>query len=183
MIGTGRISAGLVALALSVGAPFGAAAQSLGETLATAYRNSGIIEQNRALLRAADEDVAAAVAAVRPVLNWSGSVTRDFSSSVTAATGGREIDSVRTQAGIALTSELTLYDFGRNKLAIDAAKETVLSTREQLVSVEQDVLLRAVAAHMNVRREMENVALRENNLRLITEELRAARDRVSRWAR
>ncbi len=177
MIGTGRLSAGILALVLAGLSPVTGAAQSLGDTLSTAYRNSGVIEQNRALLRAADEDVAVAVAAVRPVLNWSASVTRDFSSAVTGGSFGREVDTVRTAAGIALTSELTLYDFGRNRLAIDAAKETVLSARESLVSVEQDVLLRAVAAHMNVRREMENVALRENNLRLIREELRAARDR------
>ena len=36
-------------------------AQSLADTFVAAYRNSNILDQNRALLRAADEDVAVAV--------------------------------------------------------------------------------------------------------------------------
>jgi outer membrane protein len=43
--------------------------------------------------------------------------------------------------------------------------------------VEQQVLLRAVAAYMGVIEASEFVALRNNNLRLLTQELRAARDR------
>ena len=40
-------------------------------------------------------------------------------------------------------AQLTLFDFGRRQIAIDAAKETVLATRESLIGVEQDVLLGA----------------------------------------
>jgi len=46
-----------------------------------------------------------------------------------------------------------------------------------LISVEQSVLLRAVTAYMNVRRDNEFVALRRNNVRVIAEQLRAAKDR------
>jgi outer membrane protein len=46
-----------------------------------------------------------------------------------------------------------------------------------LISVEQNVLLDAVQAYMDVRRETETVTLRQNNLRVIQEELRAAQDR------
>ena len=45
-------------------------AETLTDALAMAYRNSGLIEQNRAVLRAADEDVAQAVALLRPVVNY-----------------------------------------------------------------------------------------------------------------
>ena len=53
----------------------------------------------------------------------------------------------------------------------------MLSTRAQLLSLEQQVLIRAVAAFFNVRQASETVALRQNNLRLLTEEMRAAKDR------
>jgi outer membrane protein len=62
-------------------------------------------------------------------------------------------------------------------LSIDLAKESVLALREALVNVEQNVLYNGVAAYMNVIRASEFVALRDNNLRLITQELRAATDR------
>jgi outer membrane protein len=70
-----------------------------------------------------------------------------------------------------------VFDFGRTQLAIEAAKETVLATREALISVEQQVLLAAVSAFVNVRLQQEIVALRENNVRVIGEQLRAAQDR------
>lgn len=166
----GTVLAGIATFVLA--APL--AAETLGDALTGAYNHSGLLEQNRALLRAADEDVAVAIAAVRPVLNWSASVKRDFGRS---HVGGTVTGSVSDDASVGLSAELTLFDYGRNKLAIDVAKETVLATRESLISIEQRVLLRAVNAFMEVRRATETVALRQSNVRLIIEELRAARDR------
>jgi outer membrane protein len=72
---------------------------------------------------------------------------------------------------------MTLFDFGRTQLAIEAAKEIVLATREALIAIEQQVLLAAVSAFVDVRLQQEIVSLRENNVRVITEQLRAAQDR------
>ena len=154
----------LAVSALIVGAG-AVSADTLRQALTKAYNNSGLLEQNRAVLRAADEDVAQAVATLRPVFNWSAGITHNFGNT----------DS--TSRSLALSAEMTIYDGGSNKFAIEAAKETVLATRQSLISVEQNVLLDAVQAYMDVRRETETVALRQNNLRVIQEELRAAQDR------
>lgn len=154
-----------------------AQAETLADALIGAYNHSGLLEQNRALLRAADEDVAIAMSALRPILNWSGSVGTTYARSASAATGGIATNTTSSNATIGISAELMLYDFGQSQLAIEAAKENVLATRERLLSVEQNVLLRAIQAFMNVRRESETVALRQSNVRLITQELRAARDR------
>jgi len=53
-------------------------AESLADALIGAYQHSGLLEQNRALLRAADEDVAGAQAALKPVLRWAGGLTQNF---------------------------------------------------------------------------------------------------------
>ncbi len=144
-------------------------AQSLSEAMASAYNNSGLLEQNRALLRAADEGVAQSVAATLPVINWSLSTTRTrITSPITTTTNA-------TNARI--SGNLTVYDFGANQFAIDAQKEVVLGTRQALRRVEQDVLLRTVQSYMNVLSAREFVQLRENNVRLITQEFRAAQDR------
>jgi outer membrane protein len=155
-------------------------AETLADALRDAYLNSGLLDQNRALLRAADEDVAQAVAALRPIIDWSTDITRDFSrvrsgannAFIRGANGTAE-----TTANIGLTGSLLLYDFGRSDFLTEATKETVLATRETLRSVEQQVLLIAVQAYMNVIRNREFVDLRRNNLRLLQEELRAANDR------
>jgi outer membrane protein len=140
---------------------------SLTDALIAAYNHSGILKQNQALLRAADEDVAQAVAALRPVIRYAATVSNQYPSAPTTSD---------TTASLSVTAEMLLYDFGRSQLSIDAAKETVLATREALVGVEQDILLRAVAAFFNVREAISSVQLQENNVRLLTQQLRASRD-------
>jgi outer membrane protein len=158
--------AGIAAAAL-LAAP-AAQAETLADALVAAYRNSNLLEQNRATLRAADEDVAIAVSALRPVLSWAASagyrVSNGFESS---------------NAALELSAQMSLYDFGRHQLSIEMAKEAVLATREALLSVEQDVLLTAIEAYTNVRSTTENVAINQNSVRVIGEELRAANDRFA----
>jgi len=162
--GLGRI-AGLALLALAAALP--ARAESLADTMVAAYRHSALIEQNRAVLRAADEDVAASVAALRPVVQWIASHSRQ-----------RVQDSVTTRStSLTLNASVTIYDFGRGQLAIDGAKEQVLATRQALVAVEQDVLLTATQAYFSVREAIQQVALQENSVEVLSRERQAAQDR------
>jgi outer membrane protein len=158
------------------GISFGSAscvADTLLQAMTKAYNHSGLLEQNRAVLRAADEDVASAVATLRPVISWSAGIESNYNKSLTSGVS----DTESTAGSLTLSAEMTIYDGGANKYAIEAAKETVLATRESLISIEQNVLLDVVQAYMDVHRETETVALRQNNLRVIKEELRAAQDR------
>lgn len=152
---------------LSLGTALPASAETLADTMVAAYRHSALIEQNRAVLRAADEDVASAVAQLRPILQWvaSHNVTRTEGSTTTRSTS------------LNLQAEVTLYDWGRSQLAIDSAKEQVLATRQALVGVEQNVLLGATQAFFDVRQATEQVALQQNSVRVIGQERQAAEDR------
>jgi outer membrane protein len=152
-----------------------AQAETLADALIAAYRNSNLLDQNRAVLRAADEGVAQAVASLRPTVtvglgaNWvrtQAPASLGIPGRVESLTGSLD-----------LTAQLTVLDFGRGKLAKDAARESVMATREALVDVEQSVLLQAVQAYVNVKLSQEILALRQSNVRLITQELRAAQDR------
>jgi outer membrane protein len=160
-----RATAAALALGL-VAAPL--RAETLTDALISAYDTSGLLEQNRALLRAADEDVAQAVATLRPVLSYIVSGTWQDNSF---------LPEPETSATYGLALDWTLYDFGRSLLSIDAAKETVLALRAALIDIEQQVLLRAVAAYMEVRRAQAFIELNQNNLRLLEEQLRATQDR------
>lgn len=163
----GRSKGGFLVAALVVGLSTAAArAETLTDALIAAYQNSNLLEQNRAVLRAADEDVATAVSALRPTLAFVGS--------------SRWVDPVvsrRLSNSLGLSAQLTLFDSGRNRLGVEIARESVLATREALVGVEQEVLLSAVRAYMNVRSYAEYVTLNQNSVRVIGEELRAAQDR------
>ncbi len=181
----GWMSKSGTAVALILGflnVPVAAQAETLADAMAGAYEHSGLLDQNRALLRAADEDVALAVSALKPILNWQTDITRTFGS--VGSSGNffgsptfTETNLTGTSATLSLIGEVLLYDFGAAESRVEASKEVVLATRSSLLAIEQSILLQAVTAFMSVRQASEFVALRQNNLRLLTEELRAARDR------
>ncbi|WP_103257018.1 TolC family outer membrane protein [Tabrizicola aquatica] len=168
------IRAMVVAVA-ALGLPATLQAETLTDALIAAYRNSNLLDQNRAVLRAADEDVAVAVSALRPVISYTASA--GWRRTADAATPAGRTTVEGTSASLSLSAELLLLDFGRRQFGISIARESVLATRQALVQVEQEVLLSAVSAYVDVRLAQEVVALRQSNLRLITQELRAAQDR------
>ncbi|MGY6547866.1 MAG: TolC family outer membrane protein [Roseinatronobacter sp.] len=142
-------------------------AQTLADSLVAAYRNSNLLDQQRAVLRAADEDVALALARLRPVVDFVVNAQQRL------ASGGAD----STTLGATLQAGVTLIDFGRGQLGREAANAAVLATRHALVGVEQNVLFQAVAAHQDVRTATEAVALQQATLRAIDQELAAARER------
>jgi len=165
-----KISAAALALGLLFSAPV--RAESLADAFIWAYKHSNLLDQQRALLRAADEDVVLARAGLLPVINFV-SATTFVTPSQTPA--GTKLDNWFNTTSI--SAELTLYDNGAPRFATDAAKETVLGLRSALLQFEQQVLLATVQAYMDMIRTAQNVSLGQSNVRLITQELRAARDR------
>ncbi|WP_226552992.1 TolC family outer membrane protein [Celeribacter naphthalenivorans] len=156
---------------LGMGAmPVASWAETLGDALASAYKNSGLLEQNRATLRAADEGVASALSDLRPSLSYNYQVGKERG----FQTGDVWSDWSDTLSFIA---SMDIYTFGRNKLSVDLQKEVVLATRASLVNVEQAVLASAVDAYMSVREAQALVNLRQNAVRLNQQNLRAAQDR------
>ncbi|MCP3972146.1 MAG: TolC family outer membrane protein [Rhodobacteraceae bacterium] len=144
-------------------------AETLTDAFIAAYKNSNLLEQNRALLRAADEDVVQASTALLPVIN--------FVSSSTFATNLPPTVNSPWSSNLQIAASLTIYDNGATRYATDAAKETVLGLRAALLQVEQQVLLGTVQSYMEMIRAAQFVSLGQSNVRLITQELRAARDR------
>lgn len=172
----GWMRAAALAAGLGLGAIGSGPAQAdnLADALVGAYNTSGLLEQNRALLRAADEDVALTLAALRPVISW----TLSFTGAMNQSRTGRFVRNSDTNTAFTgLQIDQLVWDGGAARLNTQAAKEAVLSARQQLINIEQQVLLRGVGAYLSVLLQEENVSLRENNLRVLQEEQRAAQDR------
>ena len=170
---SGWTKAVLLALTTTFAAPL-ARAETLTDAMIAAYRNSALLDQNQAVLRAADEDVAIAVSSLRPVLAFTAQAGWQRAE-VQTLLGDDVVEGLN--ACLALTAEMVLLDFGRSELGIQIARESVLATRQSLIQAEQQVLLGAVAAYVDVLLAQEVVALRQSNFRLITQELRAAETR------
>lgn len=76
-----------------------------------------------------------------------------------------------------ITATETLFDGFRTYNNIKGAEALVEATREDLRNAEITVLLNAVTEYMNVVRDAAIVKLRQNNVRVLAEQLRATEDR------
>lgn len=149
-----------------------ASAQTLGEAFATAYSTNPNLIAARAGVRAVDESVPIARSGMLPDVSATASV------GVTRTTVNGPVPGSSTEPrSIGVNASQVLFDGGRTFNSIDSAVSDVDAARARLSDTEQSVLLQVVTAYMNVIRDQEFVKLGRNNVRLITEQLRAARDR------
>ncbi len=146
-------------------------ADTLTDAMRLAYETNPTLILNRAALRATDESVALARSGRRPqiALQLSGSAanTADFSGVATETYSA------------ALNASLNLYDGGRSKDAVEAAKTAVLAARASLENIEQSVMLSAAQAFLTVRRDQQIVSLARNNVDVLKQQLQAAEDRLA----
>lgn len=160
----------VLAIALSgVSAPV--AAQSLMDTLKSAYLSSPELEAARAQLHATDETVSQALSGYRPDLSLT-------------ASGGRNYNQYRgynsqinnpKQFGVSLRQ--TIYDFGRTGNAVDVAEASVRKQRSSLKSTEQTVLLNAATAHADVYKSARILDLTQQNEIALRQQLEATQRR------
>ncbi len=144
-------------------------ADTLTDALIKAYQLSPVLEASRAGLRAVDEGVAIARAARRATVNGT----------VEGALGGNNRNDwdLNDTYSVGINAQLTVYDGGQTRFAVESARASVSAGRNDLRATEQNVLLDAVSAFMNVRRDTRFVDLARNNVRVLREQVRAARDR------
>ena len=161
-------SVGILALCGALAAS-GAMAQSLPDTMVAAYLNSPEMASARADLKVFSERAVQERAR--------GGFQLDGELSFQQIMRSNDRQGVLYPGSVALNASLPLYTGGQVENAT-AAAETRITLREALlIGTEQEVLLDAVRAHMDVRRDEEFVTLGENNVRVLSEQLRAANER------
>jgi outer membrane protein len=167
------LAASAAAAMFAVFAPVPALALTLDEALASAYEYSPRIDAERARLRATDEEVPIAQSGYRPDIG----ATADYGYRATDIDPGPTTDRKPRGYGVSLTQPI--FRGFQVKNAVSQAESIVRAGRETLRAVEQEVLLEAVTAFMDVVRDQAIVRLNENNLRVLSEELKATEDRFA----
>jgi len=168
-------------LALSfVSAP--AKAETLEQALADAYLVNPVLNAERARLRAIDEQVAFAKSGLRPNVTGSADTNyvnqnSDSRNALGLGSGGLSTDGVTHPRGYSLQLSQPLFEGFQNLNAVRQAKSEVQAQREALRTTEQTVLLDAATAYVNVVRDQAVVRLRENDVKVLSEQLKATRDR------
>ena len=149
-----------------------ASADTLRDALVSTYRSNPTITGQREALRATDANVAIARAAGRPQVSGSVGVNRDLTQSGSLRRLGK---GPYLSSGVDLS--YPLFSGGSVRNSIAAAKTRVEAGRATLRAVEGDVFTEAVAAYMDVIRDRAIVELNANNVRVLTTNLEATRDR------
>ena len=141
-----------------------------------AYLSNPELLAARAQLRVTDEGVAVALSDWRPTVNVDLTAGRVFNNS---AGGSRSSSGVqyRTPRTGAITLTENLYAGGGTVSTVNQAESDVLTQRSRLHGVEQQTLLAAATAYMDVVRDREVLKLNISNVRVLRRQLQATRDR------
>lgn len=148
------------------------AAFGLAQSLSEAYLRNPELEAARAELRSVDEDYARAMSGYRPQLSGEVSYT-------SSRYDGNMFDDHADPKDIALAVRQPLYRGGSTEAGVRAAESRIKAQRAILHATEQDVLLAAVTAYMDVRRDVGILRLNLNNEKVLAEYLDASRQRFS----
>ena len=185
--GTGRIvAAGIVGIVLACGGKAGdAAAQTLETALQQAYQNNPQLNAQRAVLRQTDEGVPQALSGYRPRISATASAgtqtleTRNRVNPTGTPSVYSTLAGTNVPHSVGLSATQTLFNGFQTANRTRAAESQVHAARETLRLLEQQVLLDAATAYMNLLRDTAILDLQKRNVEVLQEQLRQTRDRFN----
>ena len=146
-------------------------AETIQGALSKAYQNNSKLNSARAGVRVTDEGVAIAKSGYRPTI--AGSASIDYSTTRREGGGTTRL----TQGNFGVQINQTLFDGFQTKNNVAAAEARVSASVESLRNTEEDTLFSAAQSYMNVIHDRQVAKLTEQNLKALTEQVRAARSR------
>jgi outer membrane protein len=167
-----------VALALLIlvhACPPSARAENLNGAIGAAYQFNPRLDAARAMQRATDEEVPRALSGYRPQITGEADTGYQNTNTSPKSTASGETNPRGYQVGVVQP----IFRGFRTVNAVSLAEATARAGRESLRSTEGQVLLDAVTAYEDVFRDQTIVRLRENNVTVLTRDLRATQDRFN----
>ncbi len=144
-------------------------AETLQEALETTYETNPTLLAARAELRATDEGVQQAKAGWRPTVTLRATMGRTETD--------EPIETIREPWQTTVSASQPIFSGGRTLAAFSQAKALVRAGRASLLSTEQQVLLSAVTAYMDVLRDTAVVELSRNQVAVLERQRQASQDR------
>jgi outer membrane protein len=185
----GRLLGGIaLALGLSPGLALAQQTQTIPTTLeqalVEAYDTNPQLLQERANLRSVDENVPKALGGWRPTveLNGSGGYTAENERSVYGPTlfgpGGTVNTDLNRDTGTAeATITQPVFQGGKTRASVFQAENQVRAERANLIATEGTVFFNVISAYVGVIENRALVAVNENNVAVLQEQLESTQDR------
>ena len=155
---------------------FAVQAKTLDEVLDYTYENSWSINAERAGQRATDESVSIAKSGFRPYVAGTGSIGRSYNKNE------YDYNPIKSEmytnpSELALQVKQPIFSGFSTVQAVNSARSQVRAGRQNLAKTEQNILLDAVAAYMDVVRDTAVLGLHESNEKVLKEHLKSYRKR------
>ena len=176
-----------VATVVLVGASVGlasseATADTLEWALVQAYQNNPSLNAQRASLRATDENVPQALSGYRPKLSITAQGGANYTNELQqvpffGTLTNSQVAGSFISRNVAANGTYTLYNGFQTANRTRQAESQVEGARQTLRVTEQQVLLDAATAYMNLLRDQAIVDLNRRNVEVLSDQLRLARDR------
>lgn len=159
-----------------------AAAQTMKDSLSSAYSNNPSLNQARAQLRSVDEGVPLAKSGIRPQVFGTLSASSQYTglNGVYAPLTGRKsnISGTNNPLGVGLSFTQPLFQGFQTKNSVRQAEAAVRAQRELLRNTEQSVLLDAATSFEDVIQDNAIVGLRKSDVTFLNEQVKASNDRL-----
>jgi outer membrane protein len=170
------VGAGALLAVLACALTSQTSAETLPQALAATYKFNPRLDAARATQRATDEEVPRALSGYRPSVT--GSADTSYQKQII---DGQNVhtNTESNPRGYTIGAVQPLFRGFRTVSAVSAAEATVRAGWETLRITESSVLLEAVTAYGDVVRDTAIVRLRENNVTVLTRDLRATQDRFN----
>jgi outer membrane protein len=161
-----------------------AAADTLEWALVQAYQNNPSLNAQRAALRATDENVPQALSGYRPKVSVTAQGGYNYTNAVQQLPVGGVVTNIPfaetfLSRSVAATGTYTLFNGFQTANRTRQAESQVDGARETLRVTEQQVLLDAATAYMNLLRDQAILDLNRRNVEVLTEQLKQTRDRFN----
>jgi outer membrane protein len=170
-----------VAAAVAALSPAAALAETLPQALAQAYAGNPTLAAARAQQAATDENFAQARAGFLPQLGATGTLSTQRveteNTNLPPTSPLRSTTSELDPQTYGLRATQSIYAGGANWARLKQADAVIAAGQEGLRATEQQVLLQAIAAYVDVIRDDEQVRIRRSNVEVLKRQLQAANDR------
>ncbi|MFZ0207607.1 MAG: TolC family protein, partial [Roseiarcus sp.] len=174
--GRARIGVSIVAMAC-LWFSTDARAETIGGALAKAYLNNPNLNQQRAAVRVADENIPKNYAGYLPQV--SASASGGVENAQIAGAGPENGDVLSHPRTLGVQFNQQVWNGNKTFNSIRQAESQVFGQREVLRNTEQTVLLSALSDYMNVLRDTAILELDRANVDVLQEQLRQTRDRFN----
>jgi outer membrane protein len=163
--------------------PSATQADTLEWALVQAYQNNPTMNAQRAAVRATDESVPQALSGYRPKISATASATEQYIDTRSKASTTSNVYTSQSGNNVAQSYGATITQNVLNGFQTAnrtrQAESQVSGARETLRNTEQQVLLSAATAYMNLLRDSAILDLQRRNVEVLQEQLRQTRDRFN----